>query len=172
LIAPTGKFILSFETLEGSRIFEAAVFDFVTNTWDFAGLTFEENQPAKIETQICKGCHTANPHKLGDDSQRMWIGFNPIDFPAGIILLDALLEDDPLLAVALPELATTLKDTRLKALFNLPLDEHPGWSSYDFGFQGDFYNATQSSETLMRCATGSLEPMRQPKKPSHIKQKT
>ncbi|MFK7826175.1 MAG: cytochrome c [Oligoflexales bacterium] len=92
-------------------------------------------------------------HRTGDQPVRMWIGFNRIDFPAGILLLDALLKDDPNLATTLPELSQTLKDPRLKALFNNTLADHPGWSQYDFGFQQEHYNTTQSPS--LSCAAMS-----------------
>ncbi len=287
LLAPTGKFILSVETLEDSDSVEVAVFDYEENSWDFAGLSFQGDAPAQVEREVCKVCHTDNVrpiwtgyaswpgtvgdrddiqaeelellnrakadglhpvykhlvfrnsyplngvlrprvsygengnnqllnfmvaknagmtlaaevmgneelalqdrlhiayelacrenyssirqtlsqygydyhdffgfHKMGDNRQRMWIGFNHIDFPAGILLLDALSKDQPQLQELMPELTLTLQDSRLEVLFNLELDQHPGWSSYDFGFQRDFYNATQAEELSCSTLQGMIE---------------
>lgn len=85
-------------------------------------------------------------HKNGDKETRMWIGFNPVDFPAGILLLDALLKEDEQLAKRFPELAQALRDPRLKPLFHTNIAGHEGWSSYDFGFQRDHYNRNQAAE--------------------------
>ena len=81
------------------------------------------------------------------------IGFNHVDFPAGIILLDALLKKNVDLKTSLPSLTQTLKDERLRALFNTSLDGHPGWSKYDFGFQQDYngQDSIQKQRTDFSC---------------------
>lgn len=275
IFAPNGKFILAFE-MTSSQTLEVAVFDFIKNTWDMAGITFGDAIP-KIERELCKSCHTNKPrpnwtaypnwpgtfgnkdvisqeeldhltkvsaapsgryqylkfqnkyplegvlrpnvnyrengnnqimnfflarntgralasavmkdasmsqkNKLdlaytlacvenniaqkmsefayeysdffgfnkasGDNSAykgRMWIGFNYIDWPAGILLFNELLKEDPQLKKQFPELAATLSDPNLEALYNTGIDSHPGWSKYDFTFQESFYMNTQSPD--------------------------
>lgn len=131
--SPDGSFIFAASTFPnaGSEI-EIAVYDYISEQWNFAGIDFTTNPP-KIEKELCKNCH-------GEGLRTIWGSYRAWDGAYGHPVLDEK-----------PEQIRMLETFRVKGATVPPLLKYlkykPSYSGTDAQFNAaSGYTETETNE--------------------------